>query len=492
MQAIVKRAEEDVQRAIAHARQCADGTSPKPLARVEGELWTAMLALGRAFLVLFLVQRAAALRPTSYQVGGVSYLLDTKNRRHGSIGTRFGKVPFSRPVGRSMLGCGPADLPVDRELGLSSGFSLGTVTAIVRLSATLAFATARATFREFHEWMPSPRAVLRMVDAVGGKARAFLDVATVPEDDGEVLVIQVDGRGAPMITATERDRRARPHGQREGTERHRRRDRRRAHPRPRRQQGDKSKNAKVAFVGVLYTLRRTSKGVEGPINKRLIATFESHDALFRWLREHADRRGYGRKRTLFLADGSEHIWRCQAQYFPDAEPCLDWYHVVEKLWEAGACIHDAGSDELKAWMARQTARLRRGQVTALLGELRAQHRAIPKTGPGNKGRRERLAKVTKYLADHAHRMPYARLRRDDLDIGTGAVEGAVRNLVGLRLDGPGMRWGRERSELVMHLRCILLNGQWDEFRQFLSRSQLKLAPQPAAARPHDAVRQEAA
>jgi len=89
-------------------------------------------------------------------------------------------------------------------------------------------------------------------------------------------------------------------------------------------------------------------------------------------------------------------------------------------------------------------------------------------------------------------MPYARLRRDDLDIGTGAVEGAVRNLVGLRLDGPGMRWGRERSELVMHLRCILLNGQWDEFRQFLSRSQLKLAPQPAAARPHDAVRQEAA
>ncbi len=107
-------------------------------------------------------------------------------------------------------------------------------------------------------------------------------------------------------------------------------------------------------------------------------------------------------------------------------------------------------------------------------------------------RRERLAKVTKYLADHAHRMPYAQLRRDDLDIGTGAVEGAVRNLVGLRLDGPGMRWGRERSARVMHLRCVLLNGQWEGFRQFLSRSQLKLPPQPAAARPHDAGRQEAA
>jgi len=349
------------------------------------------------------------------------------------------------------------DLPVDRELDLCSGFTLGTVTAIARLCAMLAFATARATFREFHEWAPSSRATLRMVDAVGGEARAFLDAAAAPDDDGEVLVIQVDGRGAPMITATERERRARPHGRKEGTGRHRRRDRRRLHPRPRRQQGDKSKNAKVAFVGVLYTLRRTSEGVEGPINKRLIATFESHDALFRWLREHADRRGHGRKRTLFLADGSEHIWRCQAQYFPDAESCIDWYHVVEKLWEAGGCIHEAGSDELQGWMAQQTARLRRGHVAAVLADLSRQRLAIAKTGPGNKGRRERLAKVTKYLTDHAHRMPYAELRRDDLEIGTGAVEGAVRNLVGLRLDGPGKRWGRERSELVMHLRGILLN-----------------------------------
>ncbi len=83
-------------------------------------------------------------------------------------------------------------------------------------------------------------------------------------------------------------------------------------------------------------------------------------------------------------------------------------------------------------------------------------------------------------------------RNNDLDIATGAVEGAVRNLVGLRLDGPGIRWGRERSELVMHLRCILLNGQWDDFRRLLEHSRLKLAPQSAPGRPHDAVRQEAA
>ena len=88
--------------------------------------------------------------------------------------------------------------------------------------------------------------------------------------------------------------------------------------------------------------------------------------------------------------------------------------------------------------------------------------------------------------------PAARAReaRDGLDLGTGAVEGAVRNLVGLRLDGPGMRWGRDRSELVLHLRCILLNGQWCDFAAYLARLHLQLAAAPAPARTHDAKPQK--
>jgi hypothetical protein len=59
-------------------------------------------------------------------------------------------------------------------------------------------------------------------------------------------------------------------------------------------------------------------------------SFESHEV--RWLKEHAVRRGYGKKRSSFLADGSDHIWRFQKTYFPDAAPCIDWYHIIEKLW----------------------------------------------------------------------------------------------------------------------------------------------------------------
>lgn len=486
----IVRAEREVQQAIERARRCAEPKETTTLAVVEAELWTALLGLGRALVTLFLMRQVVRPRAATYAHEGLSYAFDAGTRRRSEVGTRFGKVPFVRGIGRPIGKRSHADLPIDRELGLCSGFSLGTVTAIVQLCALMAFGTARRLFAEFHEWAPSSRATLRMVDAVGAEARGFLDDAAVPDDDGEVLVIQVDGRGAPMISTTEHARRRQPKQRPTGTKRHGRRQRRRAHPRPRRKKGDKSKNAKVAFVGVIYTLRKTPDGWEGPINKRLIATFESHEALFRWLHEHAARRGYGRKRSFFLADGCDHIWRNQQLYFPKAVPCIDWYHVAEKLWEAGGCVHREGSDALRAWVAQQQQRLRRGKVAEMYDELSASLSKIPKTGPGNKGRRKRLLDIMKYLAEHQRRMRYAELRREDLDIGSGAVEGAVRNLVGMRLDGPGMRWGRDRAEMVLHLRCVLLNGQWDAFCAHLAARPIRLAAKPVPTRTHDAKPQQ--
>jgi hypothetical protein len=452
----------------------------------ERELWTCMMALGCALVGLFLARRAWGLRPSPYRRGGVTY--EMAEERTSDLGTRFGKVSFTRPVGRSRERPKESvDLVVDRELGLGGGFSLGVMLAITRLCAQMAFAAARDTFRETYEWTPSPRATLRMVDAVGGEARAFLEQAPPPDDDGEILVVQVDAKGAPMISTAEYERRRQPHRRPHVPGRHGRRLRRKERPRKRRTKGKKSKNAKMAVVGVIYTLKRVPGGLEGPVGKRVYATFESHEALFIWLRHEADKRGYGGKPTMFLADGCDTIWRLQEKYFPEAEVCLDWYHVVEKLWSAGECLHAEGSRELEEWIAAQTKKLRNGAVNAVIRLLRDELAAIPKTGPGNKGRRERLAKVVAHLVKNRHRVRYKEMRSRDLDIGSGAAEGAVRNLVGIRFDGPGMRWSRERSERLLHLRCILLNGQWAEFAAHLARHRdVKLAAQPIPTQTHDA------
>jgi hypothetical protein len=491
----IAKAELEVKSAVDVVLACSQisGGSPSRLADVEARLWTALLALGRAVMALFLARCAARPRAATYSHNGQRFAFDDSNRRSTEIGTRFGKLRFSRPVGLPLGGASrAADLPIDRELGLCSGFSLGTVMSVTRLCAMMAFATARTVFKLFHEWMPSQRAVLRMVDAIGAQARPFLEQDPAPVDDGEILVIEADGGGAPMIGSNEYQRRRKPKRKRKRTEtrRHHRRKRRREHPKRRRTKGKKSKNSKLAVVGAIYTLRKTSRGLEGPINKRLIATFTSHAELFGWLELEAQKRGYGKKRTVFLADGSEHIWSLQQKHFPSAEVCLDWIHVTEKLWTAGQCIFAEGSAELAQWVAEQQALLRRGWVDRMLQNLNAAFLGIAKTGPGNKGRRQRLGDVIDYLTGHRARLRYHALRRDDLPIGTGVIEGAIRNLIRVRLDGPGMRWSRDRAEHVLHLRCVLLNGQWDAFTQFIAARSVRLAAQPIPTRTHDAKPQQ--
>jgi hypothetical protein len=412
--------------------------------------------------------------------------------RKSELGTRFGKVSFRRPTGRKVGDVRAAsDLPVDRELGLCSGFSLGVVVDGTRLAAQQAFASARATFKQFCEWAPSPRALLRMVDALGTRARRFLELAPPPEGDGEVLVIQADGKGAPTISSRERARRARRRRAKTGKNgRHERRARRREHPRVRRKPGKKSKNAKVAAVGVLYTLKQTDEGLDGPLNKRIYATFASYRALFKWLHAEAVKRGYGTgkfSRVLFLADGADILWDLQQEFFADAEPCLDWYHVAEKLWKASKCLHREGSAELEEWVDEQKLRLRRGSFDAVMTSIGAALEGTPRTGPGNKYRREVLSEILAHFEKNRHRMRYQHLRRLDLDIATGIVEGAVRHVIGMRMDGPGMRWGLDRLEHILHLRCILVNGMWDDFVAHLANGeQVRLAAKPIPARTHDA------
>jgi len=492
------RAEVDRYVEAALATAARDGSA----AEVERRLWSILLGLGRALMTLCFATRA---RARSWEPCGRTY--EHRGRQYAVVGqetawvgTRFGKVELQRPVGRAIgKAREPRDLPLDRELGLPGGFTMPVVLTVARLCAQMAFAPARALVQDLFEWAPSPRAVLRMVDAVGARARPFLEHAPAPDDDGEVLVITVDGKGAPAISSREYERRARPHGARRCDGRHARRLRRRAFPRKRRGPGKKSKNAKMAAVGVLYTLRRTDDGkLDGPVNKRCYATFESYRALFRWIHAEAVKRGYAAGRfttVLFVADGADVLWTLQEEFFPDAEVCLDFYHVAEKLWAVGKAICRGTRRKrrhLEQWVQARKKMLRKGKLDELLTELRTALTETPVTGPGNKYRRKVLGDVLAHFEKNAAKMQYARLRRKDLEISSGVVEGAVRHLVGVRLDGPGMRWGRDRAEAVLHLRCVLVNGLWHDFEaHVLARSRLRLLAQPIPTRTHDAIKKAA-
>lgn len=224
---------------------------------------------------------------------------------------------------------------------------------------------------------------------------------------------------------------------------------------------------------VMYTLRRVgTRRLEGPLNVRHYASFAPKRHAFEVARRMADKRGFTQdsgKLVQVLTDGDHDLALLCTEFFPEAEHTIDYYHVAERVHEAGECFMREGSKELETWFDQQRQRLLDDGAELIVAELRQRLSAIAKTGPGNKGRRERLGKALLYIERRLRHIRYGSLRRRDLDIGTGSVEGAVKRIIGQRCDHGGMRWIRERVEAVVQLRCLEVDGLWEDFELFVHR-----------------------
>jgi hypothetical protein len=288
-----------------------------------------------------------------------------------------------------------------------------------------------------------------------------------------VLVIMIDSKGAPTATDSELSRRRGKRRRRRlpASPRHRGRHRRRRWgKKPRRKKGDKSKHAKMATMVVMYTLRRNGNKLLGPINRRLYASFAPKRHAFAIARREANKRGFApgsNKLIQIVTDGDLDFDAYVTEYFPEAMHTMDVMHVIEKLWTAGECFLAEGSKPLTEWIETQKDRLYGGKIDDLIAELCNRLHAIPRTGPGTKGKRDRLLGAIKYLEKRVAKMPYDKIIKLDLELGTGSVEGAVKNIIGKRCDHGGMRWIKERVEAIVQLRCIDANGDWQRFTDFV-------------------------
>ena len=88
---------------------------------------------------------------------------------------------------------------------------------------------------------------------------------------------------------------------------------------------------------------------------------------------------------------------------------------------------------------------------------------VPAKGPGTKAKRTKIAAILNYIRKRTRWMNYGELQKRDLVIATGVIEGAARYVIGERMDCSGMRWIDERAEMLLRLRCIEINGEWDQF-----------------------------
>lgn len=105
--------------------------------------------------------------------------------------------------------------------------------------------------------------------------------------------------------------------------------------------------------------------------------------------------------------------------------------ALDQLWSGGAT-------ELMSWL-EQKIQSRRGKPRAALESLRD------------------------YVAQHTDHMNYSDYRKSGWPIGTGIMESSCKQLVGLRLKGPGMHWTEEGALAMTALRTMELNQKWHQF-----------------------------
>lgn len=441
---------------------------------VERELRELVFAFARAVVVLFLGLRERHV-VASYPEGERVESFGRSFRRAPPIArnltTTFGVVRYWRTYMREVVeGAREGFHPLDVALGLTAErFTWNVLSLGAWLATKMSFAEARATLAKFMPNAPSTEVLEKAVLGLGRFTEGWFKERHAPDGDGEVLVIMADGKGIPTALEEElRRRRGKRRRQRpERSPRHRGRRRRRRHPKkPRPLKGDKSKNARCATMIVMYTLRREGRRLVGPLNKWVYASFAPKEHAFQMARLEATKRGFGPGTTntiQLVTDGDPDLALYGARYFPSAEHTIDVWHVVEYLWDAGRGIFADGSHALRRWVKALEAHLFAGRIDDILRDLKRRRAEIPKTGPGNKGRRERLTDAIEYIGKRRQQIDYGSLRRRDMEISTGPIEGAIKHVIGRRQDHGGMRWIPERAEAVLQLRCIEVMGDWDAF-----------------------------
>jgi hypothetical protein len=438
----------------------------------ERQLLARIAVLGACLIRLFLTAR--------YDRLDLQPFLDDGRYRPGddyaerTLKTVYGEVTYGRHYLMSRGG-GSGFFPLDMVLGLTRDrLSPWVMQWVARLATRMSFKAAQMVCKAVLHWAPATETIEQVVLGMGAEAASFMKQLPAPVNDGEVLVIEVDGKCPPTATETELAKRRgkrRPRAETScpcGCQRHRGKVKRQGRgSKKRRKKGDKSKNGKEAMVVVMYTLKRSvDSKLHGPINKKLYATFAGRKAAALWARAEATKRGFGpgtTKTVQIVLDGALGLRDNLEPLFPEAIYTIDVCHVVEKLWTVGHHFHKEASAELKEWVEELKALVYAGQVMKLVERLQRMLRAVPKNGPGTKGRRQALVALIGYLQRRLGMMRYGDWLEQDLVIATGQVEGAVRHLVGERFDCAGMRWTPAKAEPLLHLRCIELNGDWQKF-----------------------------
>ncbi len=459
-----------------HVKECISSCkkpeSGEKFFQAEKRIIQAAYHFGILLLQLYLVSAHKRVDYDRWLKDGKYYLNTVLRFR--TIKTFFGEVSYGRYYLSRRDGEGGGIFPLDKELSLTrDGFSPLVISLATVLTTRMSFNNAYNLFKRFCFWAPSTEAIERLVLGLGREASAYMDSCNGRHaDDGDILIIEIDGKATPTATEGELTKRR---GKRKnkkmckcGCQRHRGKCTRKKSTRSkRRDKSDKWKNGRSITLVAMYTLKRGDDGLlHGPINKKIWGSYAARIEMMKWSMEQAKRRGFdpeSNQNIHILMDGEKTLYKRMSEYFKRASFSLDIRHLEEKIWEVGRTFEAKGSKELAQWVEGYRTMLYEGQAPQLLERLKELLATLSTRAKRDENKLDKLTELIKYMETRLPMMRYKQYIEDDLPIASGVIEGAVRYVVGERMDCSGMRWIPQKAEALLHLRCIEINGEWDSF-----------------------------
>jgi hypothetical protein len=203
----------------------------------------------------------------------------------------------------------------------------------------------------------------------------------------------------------------------------------------------------------------SDRELPAPGVRTVVANIEGSDAFAGRVRAEADRLGVTTAADVtVLGDGAEWIWNLAAEVLPQAVGVLDIYHAIEHLSTAGKAVWGEGTDATAAQLDAGRSALLAGGKAGVERWLGAAFGAVPlgvSTDP--------LLEAAAYFAKHPTRLGYAERLAAGRSIGSGLVEGSVKQLVNLRLKRTGARWRAERVGPLVELIALADTPDWHSF-----------------------------
>jgi hypothetical protein len=199
------------------------------------------------------------------------------------------------------------------------------------------------------------------------------------------------------------------------------------------------------------------RDLPAPSVRSLIAEIEEAQAFGQRCAAEAERLGVSADGLSVLGDGAEWIWNLADLRFAAAAQVLDVYHGCEPMAKAGRAA--LGEEGGKGWLDEARGKLI-GEgycgVCEVIAGLTADEARCQRLGAT-------AAEVLNYFCGQQGRLGYAARLRRGQTIGSGLVEGTIKQRVNLRMKRSGARWLAEHVGPFVELLALADGPEWSEF-----------------------------